>query len=242
MNKTAVEAEGLIRELLPLVAGASAEVVLCVPFTDLSLAVKLTKGTNAAVGAQNVAWADAGAFTGEISAAMIRETGAKYVIIGHSERRQMFGETDETVRMRTVQALKNGLVPIVCIGETLAEREAGETKNVNERQFRNGLSGIPEADAAKIVIAYEPVWAIGTGKTATKEDAQDTIAFIRSVARDVFGKTVANGMRIQYGGSMNAANCAELMSMPDIDGGLIGGASLKAGDFSTIVKSAEAKF
>lgn len=239
MNKTAAECRALITELLPKVAGAKCDVVVCVPFTDIALAAELTKGSNVAVGAQNVAWADSGAFTGEISAEMLKEAGATYVILGHSERRQYFGETDESVNKRLVQALKNGLKPIVCVGELLAEREGGKTEEVCKRQVEGAFKDVSAADAAKTVIAYEPVWAIGTGKTATDEQADETIGYIRSVVRGLYGDAVADGMRIQYGGSMNAKNVAGLMAKPQIDGGLIGGASLKAEDFSIIVNTAK---
>ncbi|MCM1367941.1 MAG: triose-phosphate isomerase [Roseburia sp.] len=239
MNKTAAEARELISALVPKVKGAACDVVVCVPFTDIALAAELCKNTNVAVGAQNVAWADNGAFTGEISAAMLKEAGAAYVIIGHSERRQYFGETDKTVNARLVQALKNGLLPIVCVGETLAEREGGKTEAVCKTQVAGAFDGVSAEDAAKVVIAYEPVWAIGTGKTATDEQANETIGFIRSVVRELYGVKVADGMRIQYGGSMNAKNVDGLMAMPEIDGGLIGGASLKADDFAYIVNAAK---
>lgn len=236
MNNTKAQAEALIKELIPLVKDAQAEVVICVPYTAIETAAVLTKGTNIKVGAENVAWADKGAFTGEISAEMLKEVGAQYVIIGHSERRQYFGETDESVNKRTVQALKHGFVPIVCVGETLEEREGNETQNVCKRQIVGAFAEISAADAEKIVVAYEPVWAIGTGKTATSAQAQETIAYIRGVLQSLYGKEVAEKVRIQYGGSMNPGNVKELMAQPDIDGGLIGGASLKAEDFSKVVK------
>ena len=239
MNKTAAECRELITALIPKVKGAGCDVVVCVPYTDIALAAELTRGTNIEVGAQNVAWADSGAFTGEISAAMLKEAGASYVIIGHSERRQYFGETDKTVNARLIQALKNGLKPIVCVGEMLAEREGGLTEKVCRTQVVGAFEGISKDDAAKVVIAYEPVWAIGTGKTATDEQANETIGYIRSVISELYGKEIADGMRIQYGGSMNAKNVNGLMAQPQIDGGLIGGASLKADDFSYIVNNAE---
>lgn len=239
MNKTAAEARELVTALLPKVKGAACDVVVCVPFTDIALVADLCKNTNVAVGAQNVAWADNGAFTGEISAAMLKEAGATYVIIGHSERRQYFGETDKTVNARLVQALKNGLKPIVCVGETLSEREGGNTETVCRTQVVGAFDGVSAEDAAKVIIAYEPVWAIGTGKTATDAQADETIGFIRSVVRELYGDKTADGMRIQYGGSMNAKNVDGLMSMSEIDGGLIGGASLKADDFAYIVNAAK---
>ena len=230
MNNTKAEAEALLTALKPLVKDVKGvDIVVCVPFTDIEKVKKLVKGSKIRVGAQNVSWADKGAFTGEISAAMLIEAGAEYVVIGHSERRQYFGET--------VQALKNGLKPIVCVGETLAEREGGFTESILYKQIEGAFEGIDAEDAKKIVVAYEPVWAIGTGKTATSEQANDTIRFIRKTLAKKYGRAAANRVRIQYGGSMNAKNAAELMAMSDIDGGLIGGASLKAQDFSVVVKA-----
>ena len=233
MNKTAAEAVALINELKPLVAKSKPEVVICVPYTDLWVAKEAIKGSKIKLGAENVAWADSGAFTGEISAAMLKEIGVEYVIIGHSERRQYFGETDATVNMRLQQALKNDLKPIVCVGETLEEREKNKTKKVLKKQILEGLKDV--SDFTNIVIAYEPVWAIGTGKTATAEDANKTIGFIRSLVKKTWGAEVAKSLRIQYGGSMKPSNAKELMAMRHIDGGLIGGAALKAEDFASIV-------
>ncbi len=233
MNKTAAEAVALINELKPLVAKSKPEVVICVPYTDLWVAKEAIKGSKIKLGAENVAWADSGAFTGEISAAMLKEIGVEYVIIGHSERRQYFGETDATVNMRLQQALKNDLKPIVCVGETLEEREKNKTKKVLKKQILEGLKDV--SDFTNIVIAYEPVWAIGTGKTATAEDANKTIGFIRSLVKKTWGAEVAKSLRIQYGGSMKPSNAKELMAMRHIDGGLIGGAALKAEDFAGIV-------
>ncbi len=236
MNNTKAEAEELITALKPLVKDVTrTDVVVCVPFTCIEKVKKLVKGSKIKVGAQNVAWADKGAFTGEISAAMLKEVGAEYVIIGHSERRQYFGETDKSVNMRLVQALKNELKPIVCVGETLDERNGGKTETVLRAQLEGGLEGISAEDMKNVVIAYEPVWAIGTGVTATAEQANTTIKFIRKTLAKMFTRPVANKVRIQYGGSMNAKNASELMAMSDIDGGLIGGASLKAEDFSKVV-------
>lgn len=239
MNNTAADCAEFVKKLAPQVKAASCDVVLCVPFTDIKVMSELCKATNIKVGAQNIAWADNGAFTGEISAAMLKEAGAEYVIIGHSERRQYFGETDKSVNMRLVQALKNGFKPIVCVGETLAEREGGKTEAVNKTQVVGAFENISAEDAAKVVIAYEPVWAIGTGKTATDEQANETIGYIRSVVKSLYGAEIADGMRIQYGGSMNAKNVAGLMAQPEIDGGLIGGASLKPDDFAIIVNTAK---
>ena len=239
MNKTAAECRELVTELAPKVKGAKCDVVICVPFTDIALAAELCKGSNIAVGAQNIAWADSGAFTGEISAAMLKEAGATYVIIGHSERRQYFGETDKTVNARLLKAIEHGLKPIVCVGETLSEREGGKTEQVCKTQVVGAFEGVKAEDAANTVIAYEPVWAIGTGKTATDEQADETIGYIRSVVEGLYGKKVADGMRIQYGGSMNAKNVEGLMAQEQIDGGLIGGASLKPDDFAYIVSHAK---
>ena len=233
MNKTKAEAVALIEELKPLVAKSKPEVVVCVPYTDLWVVKDAIKGSKIKLGAENVAWADSGAFTGEISAEMLKEIGVEYVIIGHSERRQYFGETDQTVNMRLQQALKNDLKPIVCVGETLTEREKNKTKKVLKKQVLEGLAGV--SDFSNIVIAYEPVWAIGTGKTATAEDANKTIGYIRSLIRKTYGAEVAKSLRIQYGGSMKPSNAKELMAMRHIDGGLIGGAALKAEDFASIV-------
>ena len=233
MNNTAAQGVALVNELKPLVADAECDVVVCVPFTDIPAVSEALKGSNIALGAQNVHFAEKGAYTGEISAAMLKEYGVKYVIIGHSERRQYFGETNETVNKRMHAALAAGLIPIVCVGESLEERETGKTEQVLSVQIEEGLKGLEDVSA--IVIAYEPVWAIGTGKTATAEQANETIGFIRKKCAEVFCPKCAEKVRIQYGGSMNAKNCKELMAMPEIDGGLIGGASLKAQDFSQIV-------
>lgn len=235
MNKTIAETKELINELKPLVADAEAEVVICVPYTDLATACELTKGSNLKVGAENVHWAEKGAFTGEISAAMLVELGVEYVIIGHSERRQYFGETDATVNARVKAALAAGLKPIICVGETLEEKEAGQTEAVVIRQTEGAFADISKDELDNIVIAYEPVWAIGTGKTATAEDANKTIGYIRSLVKKTWGAEVAKALRIQYGGSMKPSNAKELMAMRNIDGGLIGGAALKATDFAAIV-------
>lgn len=237
MNKTAHEAKQLVAEIKAALGGFDAvECVLCPPFTDLWVTNEGIQGSPIRMGAQNVHWEKSGAFTGEISAEMLEEKGCTYVIIGHSERRQYFGETDETVNRRTRAALAAGLMPIVCVGELLQEREAGQTFQVVERQVRQGLAGLTAADWARIVIAYEPVWAIGTGKTATSAQAQEVHAFIRRILGELAGPAAAN-IRIQYGGSMKPDNAKELMSQPDIDGGLIGGAALKADSFVAIVKA-----
>lgn len=235
MNKTMAETKAMIEELKPLVENADCDVVLCVPFTDIQTAKRAAKGSQIKIGAENVHWAEKGAFTGEISADMLKELKVDYVIIGHSERRQYFGESDETVNKRVQAALNAKLKPIVCVGETEAEREGGLTEKVLERQLVEGLKGFKSKDFDKIVIAYEPVWAIGTGKTATATDANNTIGYIRHVLAKKFHRSIADKTRIQYGGSMNVKNCKELMAMEEIDGGLIGGASLKAEDFSQIV-------
>ena len=233
MNKTCAEAKALIEELKPLVAKSKPEVVICVPYTALWTAKEAIQGSKIKLGAENVAWADNGAFTGEISADMLLEAGVEYVIIGHSERRQYFGETDKTVNMRLTKALEKGLKAIVCVGETLEEREKNKTKRVLKKQVLEGFAGV--TDFSNIVIAYEPVWAIGTGKTATAEDANKTIGYIRSLVKKTFGAEVAKELRIQYGGSMKPGNAKELMAERHIDGGLIGGAALKATDFAAIV-------
>lgn len=237
MNKTVAETKEFIQELIPLVADAKNRVALCVPFTDLAAAVEAAKGTNIGIGAQNVHWAESGAFTGEISVNMLKELGVEYVVIGHSERRQYFGETDETVLKRTVAALEGGLKPIVCVGETLAQRESGSTKEVLQRQVKEGLKTVGAEQIKDVVIAYEPVWAIGTGKTATNEEADDAIGFIRGVLAEMYDCKTADGVYIQYGGSMNEKNAEALLSMPQIDGGLIGGASLVPQKFEAIVKA-----
>ena len=233
MNNTASEGVALVKAIAPLVTEATCDVVVCVPAIDIPAVSEALKGTNIRLGAENVHFAEKGAYTGEISAAMLKEYGVEYVIIGHSERRQYFGETDETVNKRTLTALTAGLTPIVCVGETLEERETGKTENVLHRQLKEGLKGVE--DLTKLVIAYEPVWAIGTGKTATAAQANETIGYIRKTLGELFCEKCAAKVRIQYGGSMNAGNCKELMAQEEIDGGLIGGASLKAPDFSAIV-------
>ncbi len=233
MNNTASEGVALVNAIAPLVKDANCDVVVCVPAIDIPAVSEALKGTNVKLGAENVHFAEKGAYTGEISAAMLLEYGVEYVIIGHSERRQYFAETDETVNKRTLTALSAGLTPIVCIGESLEERETGKTEEVLLTQIKEGLKGIEEI--TKVVIAYEPVWAIGTGKTATAQQANETIGFIRKAIGEMFCPKCAAAVRIQYGGSMNAGNCKELMAQEEIDGGLIGGASLKAPDFAAIV-------
>ena len=238
MNKTRPEAKELIEAMKPLVKDAGCEVVICVPYTNLETAVELTKGTNIKVGAENCHFAKSGAYTGEISADMLTEIGVEYVVLGHSERRQYFGETDETVNKRTKAALEAGLKPIVCVGELLWERECGITEEVIARQIKLDFFGVTADELKNCVIAYEPVWAIGTGKTATADQAEEVCEFIRGVLSKLYGKDVADTITIQYGGSMNAGNASELLSKENVDGGLIGGASLKANDFAIIVDAA----
>lgn len=236
MNKTPEEAAELVRELVPLVADAEAEVVVCPPFVCLDAVRKEAAGSNIKLGAQNVHFEKNGAYTGEISADMLLAMGVEYVIIGHSERRQYFGETDCTVNKRAKAALAAGLRPIICVGESLEEREKGVTNELVGMQTKLALQGIPAEEVDKVVIAYEPIWAIGTGKTATAAEANETIGAIRKAIAQVYGEEVASKVRIQYGGSMNPKNASELMAQSEIDGGLIGGASLKAEDFSKVVK------
>ena len=235
MNKTRAEAETLIRELIPLVADTRNTVIICVPYTDLQVAAELTRGTNIHVGAQNCHWKESGAFTGEIAPSMLRESGVEYVVIGHSERRTYFGETDATVLARAKAALAAGLKPIVCIGETLQERNDGRTEEVLTRQVTEGFKDISEEELSRMIVAYEPVWAIGTGVTATDEQANEAIRYIRGVFARKYGKAAADALYIQYGGSMNEGNAAGLLAMSDVDGGLIGGASLVASKFAAIV-------
>ena len=238
MNKTRPEAKALIEELKPLVADAGCSVVICVPYTNLETALELTKGTNIGVGAENCHWAKSGAFTGEISADMLAEMGVQYVVIGHSERRQYFGETDVTVNKRVRAALDAGLTVILCVGELLEQREQGVTEEIVGMQTKIALQGVSEEELKKIIIAYEPVWAIGTGKTATADQADEVNGCIRGVIAKLYGKAAADAVTVQYGGSMNAGNAEELLNKEHVDGGLIGGASLKAPDFAAIVKAA----
>ena len=238
MNKNRAEAKALIEEMKPLVANAGCDVIICVPFTNLETALDATKGSNIKVGAENCHFEKSGAFTGEISADMLTEMGVEYVIIGHSERRQYFGETDVTVNKRTLAALEAGLKVILCVGEMLEDRELGITAELVAMQTKIALNGVSEEMLKNVIIAYEPVWAIGTGKTATAEQANEVNAIIRATVASLYGKAAADALTVQYGGSMNAKNAEELLAQPDVDGGLIGGASLKAEDFSIIVKAA----
>ena len=238
MNKTPEEAKVLLNEIAPLVKDADCDVIACVPYVDLCTALEATKGTNIKIGAENCHWAESGAFTGEISAKMLAAMGLEYVIIGHSERRQYFGETDVTVNKRVRAALNEGLTVILCVGEMLEDREFGITNELVAMQTKIALAGVAKEELSKVIIAYEPVWAIGTGKTATADQANEVCAAIRAVIADVYDKDAADAMTIQYGGSMNDANADELLSKEDVDGGLIGGASLVAEKFAAIVKAA----
>ncbi|AKL97626.1 triose-phosphate isomerase [Endomicrobium proavitum] len=236
MNKTIGEAVTVLKALKSSVADVTdVEILICPVFTALSAAAAEVKGSNINIGAQNLFWEPKGAFTGEISPAMVKDTGSAYVIIGHSERRQYFGETDETVNKKTKAAFGAGLIPVVCVGETLKEREDNITFKVIEKQVRDGLKELTAEQAAAAVIAYEPVWAIGTGKTASPDQAQEVHAFIRKIYSEIY-KDAAQKTRILYGGSVNPKNVSELMKQPDIDGGLVGGASLEADSFAQLVK------
>jgi triosephosphate isomerase len=239
MHRTQAEARDLVRALAPLVADLAGRVQLAVapPFTALAAAREALAGTAIELAAQDVHWEAQGAFTGEVSAPMLAEAGARHGIVGHSERRQLFGETDESVRRKAAALLRAGVLPIVCVGETLAEREAGRTLEVVRRQVRAALDGLAPADVGRLTVAYEPVWAIGTGRTATSAQAQEVHAAIRALLREIAG-AAADPVRIQYGGSVKPENAAELMSQPDVEGALVGGASLKADDFARIARGA----
>lgn len=239
MNKTPAEAAALVNDLKPLVKDASCDVVVCVPAVDIAAVKAAAEGSNIHVGAENVHWAASGAYTGELSAEMLVAAGVEYVIIGHSERRQYFGETDKTVNLRVRAAVDAGLIPIICVGELKDERESGYTDTIVEYQTLMALHGLTDEQIKNAVIAYEPVWAIGTGLTATDEQANETIGVIRAALARKYGKRVADKVRIQYGGSMKPSNVDGLMKQPEIDGGLIGGASLKAEDFARIVNYQE---
>ena len=238
MNNTPAETTALLEEMKPLVADADCDVIICAPFVDLQAALDATKGSNIQVGAENCHWAEKGAFTAEVSAPMLKAMGVPYVIIGHSERRQYFGETNETVNKRVRAALDNGLKVILCVGEVLEEREQGVTFEVVGMQTKIALQGVSEEELKNVIIAYEPVWAIGTGKTATAEDAQEVCGAIRETLKEMFGEELANGIRVLYGGSAKPGNIAELVAKPDVDGALVGGASLKAADFASMVVKA----
>ena len=234
MNKTPSEAKALVELLKPLVDNPDVDVVYCVPAIDITTVVEAVKGTNVEVGAENMYIEEKGAYTGEIAPDMIVDAGAKYVIIGHSERREYFNETDEFLNKKVLKAFEHGLTPILCCGETLAQRESGVTLDWIRLQIKSDLQNVTKEQAASMVIAYEPIWAIGTGKTATADQAQEVCKAIRDCVAEIYDTDTAEKIRIQYGGSMNAGNCKELLAKPDIDGGLIGGAALKA-DFGQIV-------
>jgi len=238
MNNTPAQTTELINEMKPLVKGADCDVVLCVPFIDIAAAVEAAKGSNIKIGAENVHFKASGAYTGEISAEMLTAAGVEYVVIGHSERRQYFGETDQTVNLRTIAALNSGLKAIVCVGETLEQRELGYTETLLKYQTKMALTNVSEEQLKNVIIAYEPVWAIGTGVTATAAQANEGNGYVREAIAEAYGEEVAQTVTIQYGGSMNAKNADELVAQEHVDGGLIGGASLKAEDFSIIVKAA----
>lgn len=235
MNMLPGEAIEFITELEPLVKDTKNEVILCVPYTDLFYALLTAQNTNIKIGAQNMHFEEKGAYTGEVSGKMLKSINVEYVIIGHSERRQYFNETDETVNKKIKAAFANGLKPIVCVGETLEQREAGKTVEIITKQTELALEGLTDEQVKNTIIAYEPIWAIGTGKTATSEDANNSIKEIRNKIADIYGKDVAEEVIIQYGGSVKSTNAKELFEMSDIDGGLVGGASLKAEEFSKIV-------
>ena len=238
MNKTPSEAKALIEEMKPLVKDAVCDVVLCVPFIDIPAAVEAAKGSNIKIGAENVHFKASGAYTGEVSADMLTEAGVEYVVIGHSERRTYFGETDQTVNLRTLAALNSGLKAIVCVGETLEQRELGYTETLLKFQTKMALTNVTAEQLKNVIIAYEPVWAIGTGVTATAEQADEGNGFVRAAVAEVYGEDAAQALTVQYGGSMNAGNAEELLAKENVDGGLIGGASLKAKDFAAIVAAA----
>ena len=238
MNKTPSEAKALIEEMKPLVKDAACDVVLCVPFIDIPAAIEAAKGSNIKIGAENVHFKSSGAYTGEVSAEMLKEAGVEYVVVGHSERRTYFGETDQTVNLRALAALNAGLKAIICVGETLEQRELGYTETLLKFQTKMALTNVTKEQLKNVIIAYEPVWAIGTGVTATADQADEGNGYVRAAIAEAYGEDVAQSVTIQYGGSMNAKNAAELLAQPDVDGGLIGGASLKAPDFAAIVEAA----
>ena len=239
MNKLPSETYDFVKEVAAATKDSTCEVVCCTPYVCLSEAVKAAEGTHVKIGAENLHFENSGAYTGEVSADMLLDLGVQYVIIGHSERREYFAETDETVNLKTKKALEKVLIPIVCVGESLEQREAGITMDLIAIQIKKAFAGIDAADAKKVVIAYEPIWAIGTGKTATAEQAEEVCGGIRAILGELYCEKCAAEFTIQYGGSMNAANAAELLAKPNIDGGLIGGASLKAPDFATITAAAK---
>ena len=241
MNKTSADASTLVQEIVAEVGRVTdVDILVCPPFTSLESAGKLLEGSNVKLGAQNMHHEASGAYTGEISASMLRSTFATYVILGHSERRTYFAENDKFINQKVLAALKNQLKPVLCVGETLAERESGATLKVVQTQLEGALEGVSKEQATSVVVAYEPVWAIGTGKVATTEQAQEVHAFIRSLLVKIFGDTIAQKVRILYGGSMKPSNAPELLAQKDIDGGLIGGASLESRSFVELVKAAAA--
>jgi triosephosphate isomerase len=240
MNMTPNSAKALIEEMKPLVAGKdNCDVVLCVPAIDIPAAIEATAGSNIKIGAENVHFKASGAYTGEISAEMLTEAGVEYVVIGHSERRQYFAETDQTVNLRTLAALKAGLKAIVCVGETLEQRELGYTETLLKFQTKMALTNVTAEQMKNVIIAYEPVWAIGTGVTATADQADEGNGYVRAAVAEMFGAEIAEATVVQYGGSMNEKNAAELLSKPNVDGGLIGGASLVSAKFAAIVDAAQ---
>lgn len=238
MNNTPAQTTELINAMQPLVKDADCDVVLCVPFVDIAAATKAAEGSNIKIGAENVHFKASGAYTGEVSAEMLTACGVEYVVIGHSERRTYFGETDQTVNLRTLAALNAGLKAIICVGETLEQRELGYTETLLKFQTKMALTNVTGEQLKNVIIAYEPVWAIGTGVTATAEQADEGNGYVRAAIAEVFGNDAAESVTVQYGGSMNAKNAEELLGKTNVDGGLIGGASLKAEDFSVIVKAA----
>ena len=235
MNKLPNEAIDFIDRLTPLVKNTENEVIVCVPYTDLFYALLTAQNTNIKIGAQNMHWEENGAYTGEVSASMLKSIGVEYVIIGHSERRQYFNETDETVNKKVKSAFEHGLNPIVCVGETLEQRESGKAEEIITMQAQKALDGLKEEQVKNTIIAYEPIWAIGTGKTATSEDANNAIKAIRNKICQIYGQNVGKSIIIQYGGSVKSTNCKELFTTSDIDGGLVGGASLEPEEFAKIV-------
>ena len=239
MNMTPSEAVELVNTLKPLVANDDVDVVFCVPAIDIIPVVEAAKGSNIQIGAENMYFEEKGAFTGEVSAEMLKDLGVDYVIMGHSERREYNNETDETVNLKAKKSLEKGLIPIVCCGESLEQREAGITMDWIAIQIKKAFAGISADDAKKVVVAYEPIWAIGTGKTATDDQAEEVCGGIRKLLEDLYDTETAKAITIQYGGSMNPKNCAGLLAKPNIDGGLIGGASLKSADFAVITKAAK---
>ncbi|NDO20110.1 triose-phosphate isomerase [Lachnospiraceae bacterium MD329] len=239
MNKLPSETYDFVKEVAEATKGAACEVVCCTPFVCLAPAIEAAKGTHVKIGAENLHFEDKGAYTGEVSADMLKDMGVDYVIIGHSERREYFAETDETVNKKVIKALEKGLLPIVCCGESLEQREAGITMDLITIQIKKAFANVSADDAKKVVVAYEPIWAIGTGKTATDEQAEEVCKAIREVLAALYDNATAEAITIQYGGSMNAGNCAGLLAKPNIDGGLIGGASLKSADFAVITGAAK---